>query len=107
MTCRVVFVDEAEQQLENIDRWWQTNRGAAPDLFLDELARAVDLLSDLPDIGSPFTRTKRAGIRRLLLRRSKHWVYYFHDRKRSMVYILAVWSTYRGSDPRLPRPILR
>jgi len=107
MTRRVVFVSEAEEQLTHIDRWWQKNRGAAPDLFLDELDRAIDLLSDLPDIGTRFTRTKRVGIRRLLLRRSKHWVYYFHDRKRSIVYILALWSTFRGSDPQLPRPVLR
>jgi hypothetical protein len=61
MTCRVVLVSEAEEQLQEIDRWWQTNRGGAPDLFLDEVARAIDLLSGLPDIGTPFTRTKRAG----------------------------------------------
>ncbi len=72
MTRRVVLVDEAEQQLKDIDRWWVANRQASPDLFLDELAEAIDLLSELPDIGSPFKRTRRPGIRRLLLRHSKH-----------------------------------
>ncbi len=107
MTRRVVLVDEAEQQLKSIDRWWQANRQASPDLFLDELDQAIELLSELPDIGSPFKRTKRPGIRRLLLQRSKYWVYYFHDRRRSLIYILTLWSTFRGSDPSLPEPKLQ
>ncbi len=107
MTRRVVLVDEAEQQLKSIDHWWVAHRQASPDLFLDELDQAIDLLSDLPDIGSPFKRTDRPGIRRLLLRRSKYWIYYFHDRRRSIVFILALWSTFRGSNPSLPEPVLR
>ena len=75
--------------------------------LLDELSQAIDLLSDLPEIGSPFKRTSRPGIRRTLLRRSKHWVYYYHERRRGVVYILAIWSTFRGSDPPLPEPRLR
>ena len=106
MTTRVVFVAEAEEQLKRIDKWWVTHRGTSPDLFLDELDRAIDLLSELPDIGSPFRRTRRPGVRRLLLRRSKHWVFYVHDRRRSIVYILALWSTLRGSDPTLPKAVL-
>ncbi len=107
MRRRVVFVDKAELQLEAIDRWWLTHRRASPDLFLDELDQAVDLLSEVPDIGSPFRRSRIAGVRRLLLKRSKYWLYYFHDRQRLRVYILAVWSTSRGSDPTLPKPTLK
>ena len=107
MTRRVVLVAEAERQLKSIDRWWLTHRQASPDLFLDELDQTIELLSELPDIGSPFKRTDRPGIRRLLLRRSKYWVYYNHDQRRSIVFILAIWSTFRGSDPRLPKPELR
>ncbi len=104
MTRHVVLVEEAQRQLQAIDRWWLEHRQAAPDLFLDELDQAIDLLSDLPDIGSPFRRTDLPGIRRLLLRRSKYWIYYFHDSRRSIVFILALWSTFRGSDPSLPEP---
>ncbi len=104
---RVVLVDEAEQHLKSIDRWWVANRRASPDLFLDELAQAIDLLSEFPDIGSPFRRTDRPGIRRFLLRRSNYWVYYFHNRRQGIVYILVIWSTFRGSDPSLPDPILK
>ena len=49
MTRRVVLVDEAEQQLKSIDQWWLANRRASPDLFIDELDQAIELLSELPD----------------------------------------------------------
>jgi len=104
MRARVVIVAEAEQQLRDVDRWWVRNRQAAPDLFLNELDRAIDLLSETPEIGPRFHRTRRTGIRRLLLRRSKYWVYYLYDANRAIVYILAIWSTFRGSDPDLPQP---
>lgn len=104
MTCQLAIVPEAERQLQAIDQWWQTHRGAVPDLFLDEFNQGLDLLSELPDIGPLYRRSKHPGVRRLLLRRSKHWIYYFHDRGRSMVYVLAIWSTFRGSDPPLPAP---
>ncbi len=107
MSRPVVLVQEAEEQLKSIDRWWIENRRASPDLFLDELAQAIDLLSEFPDIGSPFKRTNRPGVRRLLLRRSKYWVYYFHERRRSIVFVLAIWSTFRGTDPPLPEPVLK
>ena len=68
MTRRVVLVEEAEQQLREIDQWWLAERQASPDLFLDEIARVVELLSEFPDIGSPFQKTKLPGIRRVLLR---------------------------------------
>ena len=35
------------------------------------------------------------------MRRTLHWVYYVPDLDRSIVYVLAVWSTYRGTDPAL------
>lgn len=107
MSRRIVFVDEAERQLETLDRWWREHRLASPELFLEELDQAIELLGQLPDIGSPFKRANRRGLRRLLLRRSSFWVDYFHDPRRSIVYILALWSTSRGSDPDLPDPKLR
>jgi plasmid stabilization system protein ParE len=104
MTCQIALVAEAERHLCEIDQWWQENRGAAPDLFLNEFQSALDLLEELPDIGPPYRHSKRPGIRRLLLTRSRYWVYYFHDRGRAIVYVLAIWSTFRGSDPELPTP---
>jgi hypothetical protein len=44
MSCTLVLVEQAEQQLRGIDEWWRANHGGPPDLFLDELERAMRLL---------------------------------------------------------------
>lgn len=102
MTARVLIVPEAEEQIRAIERWWHDNAGSEPSAFLDELTTAIALIEEVPEMGSPFRRTKRRGVRRLRLRRSKQWLYYVHDRNRALVIVLAVWSTARGQDPSLP-----
>jgi plasmid stabilization system protein ParE len=101
MICAVTLVDDAEEQLTEINAWWRANRPAAPTLFLDEFEKALDLLAAAPDIGPRFHRARVPGVRRFLLRRSKCYVYYVHDSQRSAVHILALWSTWRGSGPSL------
>ena len=101
MSCRVLLSPEAEEQLRLADAWWRGNRLLVPELLLDEFAETVRLLGELPELGATFARSKIPGVRRLLMRRSAHWVYYVPDRGRSVVYVLAVWATRRGSDPQL------
>lgn len=102
MIAQVLLVPEAEEQIRAIERWWKDNAGSEPSAFLDELTTTIALLEEVSGIGSPFRRTKRRGVRRLHLRRSKQWLYYVHDRNRALVIILAIWSTARGQDPLLP-----
>jgi plasmid stabilization system protein ParE len=101
MSTTVIIIAEAEEQVRAIHRWWHENHGMEPRAFLDEFARATELLSAAPDIGQPFRRATRPGVRRLYLRRSQHWIYYVHVRTHALVSILAVWSTKRGAAPPL------
>ncbi len=94
-----MIVDQAERHLRSIDEWWRAHHRAGANVFLDEFDRAMRLLSVTPEIGPRFTRSRRPGVRRLLLRRSQHYVYYVFDRARSVVYVLAIWSTARGAAP--------
>lgn len=54
----VVVVDEAEEQLHEINEWWIANRQAAPSLVVDEFERCVTLLENSPDIGTIFHRER-------------------------------------------------
>jgi hypothetical protein len=101
MTHRVFLVKEAEEQLRRAIEWWQANRASAPTLLLDEFEQVTSLLEEMPGIGPTFQRATVPGIRRILMRRSNHWIYYATDPAHSLVYILAVWSAFRGSDPPL------
>jgi plasmid stabilization system protein ParE len=95
--CLVLLSAEAEEQLRRVDSWWQLNRRAAPDL--EEFEGAIGILEEMPEVGSRFQRATLPGVRRILLRRTGYWIYYVPDTSRSLVYVLAVWSAQRGSDP--------
>ena len=101
MTYRVLLSQEAEGQLLAAHNWWVENRPASPSLFLDEFEEMASLLEILPDAGHLFRRATVSGVRRILLRKSNYWLYYVSHRSRSVVYVLAVWSAHRGSDPPL------
>ncbi|HAK93582.1 MAG TPA: hypothetical protein DCM87_00870 [Planctomycetes bacterium] len=106
MTTQVFTAPEAEAQLAAALSWWRTANPAAPSLLLDEFQEAVQLISETPEVGPAFTRTTIPGVRRLLLRRVKHWVYYMYDARHAVAYVLAVWSARRGTPPPgvSPRP---
>jgi plasmid stabilization system protein ParE len=47
----VVVLPEAERQIRAIESWWREHRPAAPGLFAEELANALELISRVPGIG--------------------------------------------------------
>jgi plasmid stabilization system protein ParE len=86
---------EAEKQLEESSTWWAENRPSAPDLFDEELARALEQLRVAPLSGTPY----RQGTRRVLLERTRYaLVYRAHE---AHVEIVSLWSMLRGKPPRL------
>ena len=96
---RVIFTHAARAQLAAIKAWWAANRHGAPDLFADELARALAELVMLPDLGTASTDPRLPGVRRLLLARTQYLLYY-RVADESLV-VLAVWHTKRGNRPPL------
>jgi plasmid stabilization system protein ParE len=102
----VVLVDDAEEQLGDIVAWWDDHRPKAPGLVFEELARCTRLLESSPDIGLRFHRTPVPGVRRLLMKRTSHHVYYVHDAEHAIVYIIAIWGAPKEGEPFLrdPRP---
>jgi plasmid stabilization system protein ParE len=95
---KVELSREAQAQAEEIDAWWRENRRAAPDLFTMELEQAAAMLEQSPTLGSPY-RAGRNAVRRVLLPRT-HCHLYFVDQA-DRVYVVAVWSAFRGRGPRL------
>ncbi len=99
MNLTVRTTREADRQVRTIDDWWQRNRSAAPDLFLDELASAFTLIGHAPQAGHPYRRSPIPGTRRVLLARSRYHVYYIP--LDDEVLVLAVWHARRGGGPPL------
>lgn len=101
MSVRVVLSPRALAQAEAAARWWVANREKAPRLFADELASAFVALATAPDLGVPFTAVRRANVRRYLLWRTDHHVYYVHVEETRTVRVLAIVGARRRRPPRL------
>ena len=99
MTLPVTTTPEADAQIRTIDDWWRKSRHASPNLFFDELSSAFDLIAHAPNIGRLYRRSPIVGTRRVLLRGSRHRVYYVS--REGEVIILAVWHGERGTGPPL------
>ncbi|MCX4240404.1 type II toxin-antitoxin system RelE/ParE family toxin [Paraliomyxa miuraensis] len=93
---------QAVEQAKAAQEWWEANRGAAPSLLHDELASGLQLLARLPEIGPPYPNDHVPGVRRLLLRKCQHHIYYVYDSEEpGLVVVLVIWSTRRGRGPSL------
>lgn len=95
---RVELSDEAYEQVREIDAWWRENRHAAPDLFANELEQALLTLEQKPMLGTRYEAGVKE-VRRLLLRRTHFHVYFIEREER--LYVVAVWSAFRGRGPTL------
>ena len=90
----------ASQQIRDESQWWKTNRTYAPHLFQHELRRAFELLAEYPDAGALTDEVPGAGIRRLLLLSTQHYLYYRVIEAEQLIEVLGIWSTRRGDPPR-------
>jgi plasmid stabilization system protein ParE len=95
---KVDLSEEAEAHVLAIDAWWRENRRAVADLFADELEQVLKTLEETPTLGTVY-RARTAATRRVLLRRTHYHVYFVEEAER--LYVLAVWSAFRGSGPTL------
>jgi plasmid stabilization system protein ParE len=99
---RVGFAPDALDHVERLRSWWEANRLAAPHLFDEEFVAAVRQLETAPSTGVVYPHPRVSDeIRRLLMPRSRHHVYYTVDDAASLVWIVAVWHASRGQGPPL------
>jgi plasmid stabilization system protein ParE len=93
----VVVTRRASHEIEEAGAWWRANRPAAPDLFLTELSRALQLVAASPEIGALATNSSLRGVRRVLLSRIRYHLYYRVES--DTVEVLALWHASRRSGP--------
>lgn len=97
---RVDSTAVADAHAREIDRWWREHRPTSPDLFVNELARAFQLLARVPALGAAYEDPGApADIRRVLMRPTRTHVYDSVDPVARIVVVRAIWHASRGPGP--------
>lgn len=95
---RLWLSPRASQDMERAIVWWRTNRDAAPGLLEEEIQEAKRRLLAAPHGG---VRVPGEGdTRRVLLPRTRYWLFYEVDEAQQRVRILRMWHVSRGQSPR-------
>jgi plasmid stabilization system protein ParE len=91
----------AQEQAAKIEQWWAEHREKAPNLFVDELEETFRTLCRERNAGTRWPTPRRPFLRRLLMPRTHHHVYFVVDQAADEVHVLAVWGAPRGKTPKL------
>lgn len=101
MRYRVSVALRAHRQIHAAAKWWAKNRPAAPALLREELQGAYALIGELPLAGEAVPHSRIAGLRRVLLGRTRYHLYYVVSDDDGVIEVLALWHTSRGKRPPL------
>ena len=55
----------------------------------------------MPETGRRYRRARGKPIQRVLMKKTRCHVYYFHDRERDLVEVHSVWGARKKHGPRL------
>jgi len=97
---KIVLLAEAQRRFEAEDEWWRDNRDAK-ELFLDEFEQTLEQIGSNPERGQAYRLTRGKLIQRMLMRKTRCHVYYFHDREHDLVEGHTIWGAHRERGPRL------
>jgi plasmid stabilization system protein ParE len=96
----VAFTKRATNQTRRALAWWRENRRAAPDLLEQELRSVLALLAEAPMLGAVPRDARIKDARRVLLRRTRYYLYYRTKTEEGRLEVLALWHASRR-DPSL------
>ena len=97
---KIVLLAEAQWRFEAEDQWWREHR-EAKELFVDEFEQTLELLRSTPEVGQIYRDARGKLIQRVLMKKVRCHVYYFHDREHALVEVHSIWGAARGRGPAL------
>ena len=95
---RVRFTATAQEHVRREQAWWLANRDH-PDVFAEELAQALQIITALPGAGTLYAQSPVPGARRVYLRRVDAHLYYTFDD--TEVIVRALWGARRERRPQI------
>jgi hypothetical protein len=97
---KIILLDEAQERFQAEDRWWRQHRDAK-DLFVTEFQEALRQVAAAPSIGQRYRRTRGKLIQRVLMKKTRCHVYYFHDAESDVVEVHSIWGARQRRGPAL------
>jgi plasmid stabilization system protein ParE len=97
----VRLAPDARLQALTIVEWWRKKAGSS-EVFEQELQAALGRLETIPTVGPPYRQSRGRMVRRILMPRTSHHVYFEIIETESIVRGLSIWHTARGQGPPLP-----
>ncbi len=97
----IYFTPEADEQVERIDLEWREHARTNPDLFVEDLDIAQHKAMRMKDMYQLYRWVHGEAIRRVLMPRAKHHLYYFYEADADQVVVVAVWGAKRKAGPPL------
>jgi plasmid stabilization system protein ParE len=94
------FSPRAQRDIERCARWWRQNRDMAPDLFDEELARALKQIRTAPQLSGRYLAMSGLEHRRVLMPKTDYHVY-FRIMTNDAIRIVTVWGARRKHGPKL------
>lgn len=99
MALEYVIKARAKREIERLAEWWSINRTAAPGAVRMDVEGVLFVVTQHPGLGNKVANGRRIQVRRYLMSRTQHWLYF--RVKNNVVEVLSVWSAIRGKDPKL------
>jgi plasmid stabilization system protein ParE len=96
----VRIVSSAARAIAKAAEWWAANRPKAPDAFVEDFERALQLIASHSAIGARARNVKLEGVRRVHLARVHYYLYY-RVTSEPAIEVLALWHTSRSTSPEL------
>jgi plasmid stabilization system protein ParE len=97
MNVRVL--PEAIERIDEARAWWLEHREKAPNLFDEELERALDAIATAPATGQRVPLRRGRSVRRMLMPKTAFHVYY--EITDEEVRVLTIWGAVRSRGPSL------
>jgi hypothetical protein len=96
---RVILAEGLEAEIEAMDSWWRGHRSKAPELFVEELAGALDAIKSQPNGFPVYREVSRGIVRRAPMPKTRNHVYYVKTEE--VIIIVSVWGSPRERGPDL------
>ena len=97
MALTYVLKARARREIERAAVWWSANRLAAPGAVRKDVEEGLNILVEQPGLGVKVQTSRSAEVRRLLLDRTKYFLYY--RVRGNELEVLSFWHSSREHGP--------